>query len=301
MKNRRSGSLLIVAVVAAAVATMLSLSLAAVLRASAKTSDEGRYRRETRQACRNAVLIFAAEHLVSDTNGWDAATEEWAEPWERRAEEWVLRVSGDGWQAHAAATEGVRDESSRIPLGPSAQPLLAALLHVAAGIPDTTATDLAQQISSKGPYACLPHLAADSGLTDKEFEAIAPHVTLFATERVNLNSASEIVLEAVFHATGTIDFGASRSLLGRIRAFRKAGYAFTSATPASIARSLGGLPADEMLLLANSQDWLTVESEIFSGVAEATPARFWESGRTPGRATFTFNRRSGRFLCWVEE
>jgi type II secretory pathway component PulK len=301
MRNRRSGSLLIVAVVAAAVATMLSLSLAAILRASAKTSDEGRYRRETRQACRNAVLIFAAEHLVSDTNGWDAATEEWGEPWERRAEEWVLRVSGDGWQTHAAATKGVRDESSCIPLGPKAQPLLAALLHVAAGIPDDTALDLARQISDKGPYACSSHLAANSGLTDKEFEAIAPHVTLFPTERVNINTAPEKVLEAVFHAAGTLDAGANRMLLSRIRAFRKAGNAFTSATPASVARSLGGLPADEMLVLANSQDWLTVESDIFSGVAEATPARFWEIGRAPGRATFTFDRGNARFLRWVEE
>ena len=64
MRNPRSGSLLIVAIVAAAVATMLSLSLAAMLRASAKTSDEGRYRRETRQACRNAVLIFAAVAIL---------------------------------------------------------------------------------------------------------------------------------------------------------------------------------------------------------------------------------------------
>ena len=301
MRNPRSGSLLIVAIVAAAVATMLALSLAAMLRASAKTSDEGRYRRETRQACRNAVLIFAAEHLVSDTNGWDAATEDWGEPWERRAEEWVLRVSGDGWQTPAAATEGVRDESSRIPLGPNAQPILAALLHVAAGIPDETSADLAQQISSRGPYACLSHLARDAGLTDKEFKAIAPHVTLFPTERVNLNTASEMVLESVFHASETLDIGARRALLGHIRAFRKAGNAFTSASPASVAKSLGGLPADEMLILANAQEWLTVKSDIFSGVAEATPARHWESGRAPGRATFTFDRENARFLSWVEE
>ena len=301
MSNPRSGSLLIVAVVAATVATMLSLSLAAILRASARTSDEGRYRRETRQACRNAVLIFAADHLVSDTNGWDAATEDWGEPWERRAEEWVMRVSGNGWQTPAAPTEGIRDESSRIPLGPGAQPLLAALLHVAAGVPDDAAQDLARQVSSKGPYACLSHLAAESGLTDKQFEAIAPHVSLFGTEQVNVNTASETVLESVFHAAGTIDLGALRTLLSRIRSFRKAGNAFTSATPASVAHSLGGLPADEMLILANSQDWLTVESDVFSGVVEATPARFWESGRAPGRATFTFCRRTARFLRWVEE
>ena len=301
MKSMRTGSLLIVAVIAAAVATMLSLSIAAMLRASAKTSDEGRYRRETRQACRNAVLLFAADHLVSDTNGWDSATEDWGEPWERRAEEWVLRISGDGWQIHTAATAGILDESSRIPLGSNAQPLLAALLHVAAGIPDETSADIAQNISSKGPYACLSHLASAAGLTDTEFEAISPHVTLFPTEHVNLNTASEKVLESVFRAAGTLDAGALRTLLSRIRSFRKAGNAFTSASAVSVAKSLGGLPADEMLILANSQDWLTVQSNIFSGVAEATPARHWESGRAPGRATFTFDRDTGRFLRWVEE
>ncbi len=301
MKRTQSGSLLIVAVVAAAVATMLALSLASLLRASAKTSDEGRYRRETRQACRNAVMLFAAEHLMADTNGWDATTEDWGEPWERRAEEWVLRVSGDGWQTPAAATVGVRDETARISVGANGQTLLAALLHVAAGLPDDAAFELASKISSKGPYACLSHLASVSELSQNEFGAIAPHITLFNAERVNLNTASERVLEAVFHAAGTQDIGATRTLLEHIRAFRRAGNAFTSASPASVARSLGGLPADEMLILANSQNWLTVESDLFSGVAEATPARHWESGRAPGRATFTFDRHSGRFLRWVEE
>ena len=301
MKRERSGSLLILAVVAAAVATMLALSLASLLRASAKTSDEGRYRRETRQACRNAVLLFAAEHLMADTNGWDAATEDWGGPWERRAEEWVLRVSGDGWQTPSTATVGVRNEAARISVGASGQALLAALLHVAAGLPDDVSADLAAKVSSHGPYACLSHLASASELSQGEYEAIAPHVTLFNAERVNLNTASERVLEAVFHAAGTQDLGATRTLLARIRSFRRAGNAFTSASPASVARSLGGLPADEMLILASAQNWLTVESDLFSGVAEATPARHWESGRAPGRAAFTFDRRSGRFVRWVEE
>ena len=301
MKRTRSGSLLIVAVVAAAVATMLALSLASLLRASAKTSDEGRYRRETRQACRNAVMLFAAEHLMADTNGWDAATEDWGEPWERRAEEWVLRISGDGWHIPAAATVGIRDESARISVGANGQALFASLLHVAAGLSDDATYALASKITSKGPYARLSHLASASELSQNEFEAIAPHITLFNTERVNLNTASECVLESVFHAAGTQDIGATRTLLDHIRAFRRAGNAFTSASPASVARSLGGLPADEMLILANAQHWLTVESDIFSGVAEATPARHWESGHAPGRATFTFDRGTSRFLRWVEE
>ena len=299
--QERRGSLLIAVVVALSVVTMLALSLAARLRAEAAASDEGRYRRETRLACRNAVMLFAAQHLVADTNGWDALGEEWSEPWERRAEEWVLRVSGDGWQTPANKTTGIRDESARVPLDASAEPLLAALLRLAARLPETAAEPLAAAIVRGAPYVCAEQLLQVPGMTPEILAAIEPLVTPFPTEYVNINTAPEKVLEAVFACAGTHDPYAARSLLSRIASFRAAGGSFTSAAPQSIAKSLGGLPSPETLLLTYCQEKLGVETDIFSGVAEATPARFWESGRQPGRAIFTYDRRSRRFLRWVEQ
>ncbi len=300
-RKKRRGSLLIAVVVALSVVTMLALSLAARLRAEVAASDEGRYRRETRQACRDAVMLFAAQHLVADTNGWDALAEEWAEPWERRAEEWVLRVSGDGWQMPANKTKGIWDESARVPLYASSEPLLAALLRLAARLPEDVAASLSAAIVRDAPYVCGEQLLQVSGMTTEILAAVEPFVTPFPAERVNINTAPEKVLEAVFACAGTHDPYAARSLLARIVSFRAAGNYFTSATPQSVAKSLGGLPSPEALLLTYCQERLGVETDIFSGVAEATPARFWESGRQPGSALFTYDRRSRRFLRWVEQ
>ena len=297
----RSGSLIIVVLVAVSVVTMIALSLAARLRAETAVSDENRYRRETRQACRNAVILFAAQHLVADTNGWDALVEEWAEPWERRDEGWVLRISGAGWQPRTADTAGLRDESAFIPLDAGNQPLLAILLHREAGISENTAGTLAENIVKGGPYVCRAQLADVKGLTPEALAAFEPHITFLPTESVNLNTASEKVLLAVFATAGTLDDAAARTLAGRILAFRRAGNYFTSAAPQSVARSLGGLPSPEMLILTYCQNKIGVATDIFSGVAEATPARFWESGRRAGRAFFTYDRKSRRFLRWIEE
>ena len=297
----REGSLLIVAVVAVCVVTMVALSIAARLRAETAASEENRYRRETRQACRNAVLLFAAERLVTDTNGWDALAEDWAEPWERRDEGWVLRISRDGWQARPDETLGVRDESGLIPLNGNGTPLLASLLHVAAGLSQGAAQALAETIDKNGPYVCLDQLAATPGLTPEAFAAIAPHVTFLPSERVNLNTASELVLIAVFAEAGTQDEVAARSLASRILAFRHADNYFTSSAAQSVAKSLGGLPSPETLILSYCQDKIGIETDVFSGTAEATPARFWEDGRRAGRVLFAYDRGAGRFLRWIEE
>ncbi len=299
--SSRSGSLLIIAVVAVSVVTMIALSLAARLRSETTASDENRYRRETRQACRNAVLLFAADHLVADTNGWDALVEDWAEPWERRDEGWVLRVSEEGWQARAQDTEGIQDESGLVPLNADNQPLLASLLHVVAGLSESVALSLAETIVKDAPYVCQAQLAATPGLTPEAFAAIAPFVTFFPADTVNLNTAPEKVLLAVFAGAGTQDAVAAHTLSRRILAFRDAGNYFTSSSAQSVAKSLGGLPSPEMLIFTYCQNKFGVESDIFSGVAEATPARFWESGRRAGRAFFTYDRKSRRFLRWVEE
>lgn len=301
MKRGKSGSLIIVAVVAVAVITMLALSLATSLRAHAAAADENSYRRETRQGCLNAVMRCVAERLTADTNGWDALTEEWAEPYERRAEEWVWRVSGTGWQERASDTAGLIDESGFLPLNGGNPELLKALLKSGCALSDGAAEKLAAEIDKAGPYVCLEQLITVPGVTPEIFNALTPYLTVFAVEHVNINTAPEKVLRAVFEFAGTHDAAAAHSLYVRIRDYRNAGNSFTSASPQIIAKSLGGLPSNEALLLSYCQNKLTAASDIFSGIAEATPARYWEAGRHPGRAHFTYDRKKRVFLRWVEE
>ena len=301
MKDRRSGSLIIVAVVAVAVITMLALSLATSLRAHAAAADENSYRRETRQGCLNAAMRCVAERLVADTNGWDALTEDWAEPYERRAEEWVWRVSGDGWRERSGETAGLIDESGLLPLNGDNTEFLEALLKTVCGLSGDAAGKLAAGIGNAGPYVCLEQLASVPGVTPEIYGAITPYLTVFAVGRININTAPEKILRAVFEYAGTHDAAAAHSLYIRIRDYRNAGNAFTSSSPQVIAKSLGGLPSSEALLLSYCQNRLTAESDIFSGIAEATPARYWEARRHPGRAHFTYDRKKRVFLRWVEE
>ena len=301
MKHGNSGSLIIVAVVAVAVITTLALSLATSLRASAAAADENAYRRETRQGCLNGVMRCVAERLTADTNGWDALTEEWAEPYERRAEEWIWRVSGYGWQERASDTAGLIDESGLLPLNGGKPELLEALLKTACGLSDGSAEKLAAAIAEAGPYVCLEQLIPVPGMTPEIYNALTPYLTVYDIGQVNINTAPEKVLRAVFEYAGTHDAAAAHSLYVRIRDYRNAGNAFTSSAPQIIAKSLGGLPSNEALLLSYCQNRLTAESDIFSGIAEATPARYWEEKRRPGRVHFTYDRKKRIFLRWVEE
>ncbi len=331
MKRNRDGSLLIVVLVAVSVVTMLALALGSWIRTRVALADERAYQREVRLGCRNAAFRFFEENLLSDTNGWDALSEDWAKPWDRRDDGWVMRVSGSGWNADPRQVSGVKDEAGKLPVNASPPAVVASLLSLAAGLPEETAKELAGRIadwrdgddraegdnrrseaerhvlqdtvwdSPNRDFAAIEELRLVPGMTPVICDAVLPYLTAAPVTNVNINTASEMVMEAVLLAVGTGDAYAARSLFNRIRAFRGAGSAFTSATAAQIGKDLGGLPADEAILLSACEARLTVEADVFSGVVEATPGRVWESGRRGGRAFFTWQRSTRRFLLWAEE
>jgi type II secretory pathway component PulK len=327
-----SGSLLLMMLVAVSVVTLLALALGGWIRAQAAALEANRYRREVRNGTRQAALRWLAEHVLPDTNGWDAAAEPWAaEPWERRAGGWVLRVSGDGWRDEPGATASPVDESGKIPLNDAPVPLLAALLREAGGLPADLAENQARRLvdwrdadalaagngtvaesadygtreqpwqAPNRPFVCVAELARVPGLSPAAREALMPLVTVEGPGRLNLNTAPETALRAALTTLGGGDTSAALRLLERILAFRRAGKGFTRATAMAITRDLGGLPADEAALLGRIEGYITVGSTAVSGVAEATPAAAWAAGRRGGRAYFTWHRERHVFTRWADE
>lgn len=327
-----SGSLLLLMLVAVSVVTLLALALGGWIRAQAAALEANRYRREVRDGTRQAALRWLAEHVLPDTNGWDAASEHWAaEPWERREGGWVLRISGDGWRDEPGATAAPVDESGKIPLNHAPVPLLAALLREAGGLPADLAEDQARRLVDwrdedtratgdssleesaaygtreqpwqvpNRPFVCVAELARVPGLSPAASEALMPLVTVEGQGRLNLNTAPETALRAALTTLGGGDTSAALRLLERILAFRRAGQGFTQATAMAITRDLGGLPADEAALLGRIEAYITVTSTAVSGVAEATPAAAWAAGRLAGRAYFTWHRERHVFTRWADE
>ncbi len=327
---KRTGSLLIVALVAVAVVAMLAVALAAWLRVQATGLEANRYRRQVRRGTLNAAALCLAERLATDTNGWDALDEPWArEPWERREEGWILRVSGTGWSDEPGRTTGLVDETGKAPLNAADVPLLTALILETAEAPIADAPLLASRIvdwrdadettadgrpeeavhgtrempwkAPNRPFTCVEELGEALGAWPQVALRLAPLLTVHGEELVNINTAPEPVLRALLVAHAAGDEPAALRLLARILTHRRAGQVFTAGEMAAVGRALGGLPADEAALLGRAGHVLSAASTAFGGVAEAVPAEAWAQGRRGGRAQFVWDRRNGAFTRWVEE
>jgi type II secretory pathway component PulK len=328
---KRDGGLLIVALVAVAVVTMLALALGAWVRSQGALLEANRYRRDVRRETFNAATLCVAARLADDTNGWDAAVELWSrEPWERREEGWIMRVSGAGWSDRPGGTVGLTDECGKAPLNHASPALLAALLQAAASLPPDRATALALRIvdwrdedelvygsevteeaaygapehpwqAPNRPFGCVEELAAVPGIAPEAAAQLLPLLTVDGAGTVNLNTAPEPVLRALLRAAQADDEQAAVSLYDRLLTYRRAGFVFRASGALAVGRDLGGLPASEAALLARAEPLLAASSIAFSGVAEATPAATWAAGRKGGRAHFVWDRRQCRFMRWVEE
>lgn len=328
---RRDGGILVVALVAVAVVTMLALALGAWVRGQSALLENNRYRREVRREALNAATLCVAARLAGDTNGWDAAVELWSrEPWERREEGWIMRVSGSGWQERPGATAGLTDECGKLPLNRAGPELLAALLQAAAGLPPDRSMALARRLvdwrdadelsyggeateaaaygapdqpwqAANRPFACVEEVAAVPGLPPETAAQLLPLLTVDGVGTVNLNTAPEPVLRALLRSAQAGDEQAAVSLHDRLLEYRRSGFFFTASGALAIGRALGGLPANESALLGRVEPLLAASSVAFSGVAEATPAAAWAAGRAGGRARFVWDRLQSCFTRWVEE
>lgn len=297
MKGKR-GSLLLSVLVAISVVTMLALSLGVCIRSRSNATQYNARKSAHRSACMNGAMLCIAEKTqdLSDSHFYAAISV----PWERREDNWVMRVSAGRWDPAVADQPSLADECGKIPLSLTIPDVFASLLKLTAGLPAGKASLIAGEIAGRD-FVSLDQLHSVTGMTDEVYAKVSPYLTPVRTERININSADETVLRALFAAAGEFAAGPSASLFSRIRAFRDSGSRFSSESPDLIARELGGLPPDEQLLLRMCGSYLSVKPLFLSGYAEAISAEDYQAGGVPGFAYFVWDVEKRRFAVWAEE
>lgn len=279
------------------------------------------------------ALILAAQ----DTNRWDALTEPWATAESAFRD---VRVGTGRFDVlcHPAdeapgARYGLLDEESKINLNkPANMKVITLLLQQTTGRDSLTATRIAASItdwrdddsdaqengaesdyyqSLPVPYAPHNELFDDvselrlvRGMTDEVYKKICPHLTVYGSGRVNMNTAGATVLAAMLESVCPDDLGLVENLGDKILAFRRDKGVFKSSRrKADLVAALSrhsGLSQDEenaLNRLANS-GLIDVYSTHLRG---ETVGRTKRDAARQSRIEFVFNRRNGKIRYWHEE
>lgn len=274
--------------------------------------------------------------LVTDTNGWDAATELWGDHADNFMDvEWeggrysVVSPSDSG-----EPRPGLRDEESRINISVVELRVLEGLFRSVGEVAVDDAAALAASVADwrdededvltggaenayyraladpvechNGKFLSLHELRWVKGMTDEIMARVEPHITIYGSGKVNLNTAGPEVLGALMAAAGG-EQAVIDSLVRRVLAFRESGRVFTTADGGAFMQELNSfstLQREEQSLFAAILGWMHVRSTCFGGTVLAQP--YPPAGRTAAtpavtrQVDFVFNRETGRRCHWYE-
>ena len=278
MKRRDSGSILLLALVTVAMASLLAVGASAVLRAAISEVGHRRKAAADRLAAIECMEAFAKDVLAIDTNGIDHVGEKWRRPYPEETENGAPVLAPEFPEIDAAPCI---DEESRIPLNADCEKALAQLIAARTGRPKAVAEAMAAEIASLRPFQRREFIMRAPSLTQEDYAAIAPFVTAAPSEAVNINTASRPVLEALFSAAGEFGSGAAASLARKILDFRSAGGHFTSLDAAAVDSAVGGINQSEAEVLLAVSSFLCIESRHFSAAV--------------GPVLFTYDRKAATF------
>lgn len=326
----RQGSALILALVVLTVVSTLALTAGMRLRTH--------WTLFTRHALRNRVRLMAgnaaqamARVVAADTNGWDDVSEAWAGTPLPRRRAWA---DAAGWvqstpqqRSRHDRTLALVDEERALNVNLATPEALAWLLHRVGKLEPAAARDAAAAVmdwrdkdeeltpgGAEAPYYArlspprrcpnapledLRELRLIRGISDETFRAIAPRLTLHGDGRINVNTASAEVIEAILRVGGPPE--AAARLTARIARFRKGGGVFRTLRPELLARTMMGamrLDRSELATLAAAVPYLAVESRHFRGYAAAVAAP--DDLQPALLIEFIVDRRTGDFVHWCE-
>jgi hypothetical protein len=270
--------------------------------------------------------------LRDDTNAWDELTEAWADAPARLSEAAVGAARFSVYSvvattAGAVTNAGMVDEERKVSLNQADEALLAALFHTAGQLGEqkslalaratvawrggrddelTSTAGVAYDAGSEKRYAGGHGLFARvaewrlvKGVDDNLYRAVAPHLTVWGSGRVNLNTAGRVVLEALVGRLGG-ESADGRALIGKIERFRKAGRAFESASGPDLTRRLNefeGLTSAEVTLLRTMARSAQCRSWFYGAVVAARA-----HAAAPSRvcAEFVVDKQKGQRVYWYE-
>lgn len=266
MSDTKKGSVLVFALVAVTVLSILAIGLATWLRPKLALSTQDNTNRLEVQRCLAAIEAFAEEILITDTNGYDSVSETWREPY---TSETIPEVTIQSEYAPLTDKEpqGAIDEESKLPLNLDITGPLEELITLVTDSPRQLSSAIAKEINSLRPIICTEQILMAPSLTKDIYRQIVPYITALPIQGINLNTASDIVLKALFSEAKKYDAKASLTLSAKILAYRESGQALTSNDTSYLNSELNGLTQAEILLLGAAKEKTLVESRYISGKA----------------------------------
>jgi len=286
----------------------------------------------------------ALMEVLADTNGWDGLTESWACNDEAFKDvqlgNGVFSVTHTVRMPDGSTTTnyGLIDEESRINVSRASADLLTSLMVVVGGVDSASASEIAASIIDwrkqeenvltdaaknnyyKGlaePVKChngafqeIHELLLVKGVSSALFANIEPYVTVHGSGKVNVNTASAVVLRVLAVSSGA-DETATTSLIEKIISFRERKEVLKIATASGIMRQLKeavGLQPPEESVLSGMMSMITLQSTCFRGTSEGRSGAGQASNfdakvlsREVCRTEFVFDRGNRTKVYWHED
>jgi len=230
---------------------------------------------------------------------------------------------------------GVVGEEGRININRASEALLRSFLEIAGGVDSVSAAEISaaiidwrdkdDEILTGGaessyyhgltePHDCrngwfelFRELLLVKGMQQNIFERLEPYLTVFGTGKINLNSASSVVLLSLADSLGA-ELAVGESLATKIVRCRDSGSVFSAPSADKIVEQMDGfssLAKREKALFESMMSHITLRSTCFRGTAIASVSAEpgadaeneieWDS-----RITFVFRRSRGDILYWYE-
>lgn len=268
MSGNREGSVLIFALAAVTIMSLLAIGLSIWLRPKLALIAQLNTARYESKCCYDAIQDFANEVLLSDTNGFDSTREVWCRPYISEANLDVT-IQSEHTTQDSEELQGANDEESKLPLNLETTGPLEELLTLTIGCTRDNAAAIVKEIDALRPLLCVEQLKMVSSLSEDEYQKLIPYVTVMPIQGININTASEIVLKSLFSEAKKYDAKAAMTLSARILAYRQSGQAFTSVEQSHINSELNGLSQAELLLIGAAKEKIVVESRYISAKATA--------------------------------
>jgi general secretion pathway protein K len=337
--RHESGSVLILAVWVLMVLSALAMAVGHYVSANLQVASWLRDATAARYAAREGVAHLCLS-VLSDTNGWDAETEAWADPDEVLQDVYtgsgIYSVTHTEVGADRVVTNfGLMDEERLININTANADVLTALFTLSGGMDSGSAKEVAAAIMDwrdpddeqltggaesgyyaglsrprpcrNGPFQTLNELLLVKGVTEERFQAVAPFVTIYGGGKVNLNTARPEVLKILATAIRPDDPRIGERLARKLASFRESGGAFEASNPGDIARVLMDsveVEADEAAVLSGMMRQLTLKATCFRGTVTG---RAWMGDEVRGsavgrerRVTFVFDRETRSIREWYE-
>lgn len=314
-----SGSVLIITVW---VLFLLAMLAAAVGMQCARRLDAAERIRDrlTAYSAARAGVARAVAVLGLETNAWDALTERWADsPGDFRdvpCGDAVYSVIRLGSNESAAATNyGAIDENARVDLNQAEEVVLRGLLMTAGELEERIAIAVASNLWAatrvlgdgikpveRRPFLCPQDALAVEGMDEALFRRLEPHITVHGGRKININSASAVVLESIMRRSSP-SAGAVRdaagSLTRKILQFREGGGIFTphQSLLATLSSTVE-VDGDEGALLDGLASVVTMASDRFRIVGVGARRG---GGRLSRRIECVWNRTTRVFEFWYED